>query len=275
MSPCRDALVQIGVAALERCADAPEEWTWIDEIGYLETGCAEYTAALQRLLTRKRVLAALRKQDIPFLQALRRREDVFLVDLDQPWGRLGCVVMASGRGTRFGANKLMADFRGEPLIARALEATEGLFARRIVITRYAEVAAWARARGAQALEHDLPHRSDTVRLGLAAMAGEVDGCLFCPADQPLLRRETVAALALSAVNDPQSIWRTAFEGVVGAPVLFPRWAFGALLSLTGKAGGGWVAKSHPERVRTVPVCDSSELMDVDTRADLEVMLGRG
>ena len=29
---------------------------------------------------------------------------------------LGCVIMASGLGTRFGGNKLMADFDGQPLI---------------------------------------------------------------------------------------------------------------------------------------------------------------
>ena len=33
---------------------------------------------------------------------------------------VGCVIMASGRAVRFGSDKLLADFGGAPLIARAL-----------------------------------------------------------------------------------------------------------------------------------------------------------
>ena len=36
---------------------------------------------------------------------------------------VGCVIMASGRAVRFGSNKLLADFGGAPLIARALDVT--------------------------------------------------------------------------------------------------------------------------------------------------------
>ena len=41
--------------------------------------------------------------------------------------QIGCVIMASGLGKRFGGNKLMADFHGKPMIQRSLNATEGLF----------------------------------------------------------------------------------------------------------------------------------------------------
>ena len=47
---------------------------------------------------------------------------------------IGCVVMASGMGRRFGGNKLTADFLGGPMIQRVLAATEGMFRRRIVVT---------------------------------------------------------------------------------------------------------------------------------------------
>ena len=80
------------------------------------------------------------------------------------------------------------------MICRAFRATEGLFDARVVVTRHREVANLARERGIAVVLHDLPLRSDTVRLGLQAV-GEAAGCLFCPGDQPLLRRETVAELA--------------------------------------------------------------------------------
>ena len=120
----------------------------------------------------------------------------------------GCVIMASGLGRRFGGNKLLADFGGEPLICRAFRATEGIFDCRVVVTRHPEVEKLCRERGIAVVLHDLPLRSDTVRLGLQAV-GAVEGCLFCPGDQPLLRRETVAALVEGGLRNPGTIWRRA------------------------------------------------------------------
>ncbi len=183
---------------------------------------------------------------------------------------LGCVIMASGLGKRFGGNKLMADFNGEPLLCRALAATEGYFARRVVVTRHADVAALCRARNIEVILHDRPYRSDTVRLGLSAVtaAGDIDGCLFCPGDQPLLRRETIEQIIQTFAMDKNAIVRPSFEDTPGAPVLFPRWTFSKLLALPEGKGGGFVAKKYPERVHLVPVRDQYELKDVDTPEDL-------
>lgn len=186
---------------------------------------------------------------------------------------IGCVLMASGLGKRFGGNKLMADFHAQPMIARALGATGGLFDRRVVVTRHDDVARFCRARGVEVVLHDKPFRSDTVRLGLEAV-GEVEGCLFCPCDQPLLRRETVAALISAWDGEPEAIWRPGFEGRPGAPILFPRWSFGLLHTLPEGKGGSFVAKKYPERVRMLPVRDQYELVDVDTRETLAELLER-
>lgn len=190
-----------------------------------------------------------------------------------PFGNIGCVIMASGMGRRFGGNKLMADFHGKPLIARVLEATEGIFAQRVVVTRHEEVAALCDSWGISAIFHALPHRSDTVRLGLEAME-QTDRCLFATADQPLLRKETVAALARAAANSPEFIWRTECQGVPGSPVVFPKWAYPELTTLPEGKGGSVVMKKYPERLRTVTVRDPYELKDIDTFEDLQELLGR-
>ena len=95
------------------------------------------------------------------------------------------------------------------------------------------------------------------------------GCLFCPADQPLLRRQTVAALALcAAVNDPApALWRPAWQGQPGAPVLFPARAYPELRALPEGRGGGAVAQARPGSVRLLPAADEWELADIDTPAD--------
>ena len=270
MRPNRKAFASSGTALLESLASAEDEWVSIDEIGYLETACPEYCTAAERLLDTRRVAAVVRKQSLPFLHAVCSREDVFLIDLDDPFGSISCVIMASGLGTRFGTNKLMADFRGEPMILRAIEATEGIFEKRIVVTRHADVAKLCRHSGIECILHDLPHRNDTVRLGIEAV-GDTDACVFCPGDQPLLRQETVVSLALSARNAKNDIWRISFDGTDGAPVLFPQWTFSELSSLPEGKGGGFLVKKYPERTKNVSAQDRFELMDADTPEDLEFL----
>ena len=190
-----------------------------------------------------------------------------------PGKTMGCVIMASGLGKRFGGNKLMAEFGGQPMIARILAATDDSFDRRVVVTRHEAVAAYCRARNVEVVLHNLPNRNDTVRLGLEAV-GEVDGCMFCPGDQPLLKKETIEALINGWKRESDCIWRPSFEDQPGAPVLFPKWAFSELLTLPEGKGGGFLARKYPERVRLHPVRDQFELVDVDTRETLRELAER-
>lgn len=260
----------------------------------------------------------------------------------------GCIVMASGVGARFGGNKLMAELCGAPLVGHVVRATDGLFGRRVVVTRHADVAALCETLGAQVILHDEPCRNDTVRLGMEAM-DRCDTVTFVQGDQPLIRPVSIVALLRAAERDAAGvarrdaagrgvadvvecdavgaaladtagrgvaedyamgldavacdvdaaagcdaaesdvagaakhdavgcnaaegsvahIWRTSFDGVPGAPVLFPSWAFDELRSLPRGKGGGFVAKTHAECVRTIEVSSEWELFDVDTRDDLE------
>lgn len=211
----------------------------------------------------------------------------------------GCIVMASGVGARFGGNKLMAELCDAPLVGHVVRATDDLFSRRVVVTRHADVAALCETLGAQVILHDEPCRNDTVRLGMEAMDG-CDTVTFVQGDQPLIRPASIVALLRAAERDAAAavrrdaaesdvagaakhdavgcnvaesgvarIWRTSFDGVPGAPVLFPSWAFDELRSLPRGKGGGFVAKAHAECVRAIEVSSEWELFDVDTRDDLE------
>ena len=257
----QDGFTSLGVATLERCMESDSPWISIDEIGYLDALCESYHVALHKLLEKKQVAAVIRKQSLPFLEELSSREDAFVVDLDDPFGNVGCV------------NKLMADFHGQPMVCRILDATEGIFAKRVVVTRSEEVASLCQERDIQTVLHSFPHRSDTVRLGLEAISG-TDRCMFTTSDQPLLRKETIAALALVSKNDSNVIWRTSCNGAHGSPVVFPKWSFPELLDLPEGNGGGFVVKKHPEHLRTVNVRDMYELKDVDSPEDLSDLLER-
>ena len=198
---------------------------------------------------------------------------------------VGCVIMASGLSCRFGSNKLLADFCGQPMLCRAFAATAtpGIAAR-IVVTRSADVQALCKAHGVPVLLHSLPGRNDTVRLGLSALLEqlpELSGCMFLPGDQPLLRRETVEGMAALFSNGRAfpAEWQKETEReifrlgavaendpapLVGSPVLFGSSFFPELLALPENKGGNVLLKKYPAQVRTVYIADSAELLDADT-----------
>ena len=83
MSAQVPALDGAGVGLLRRALTAPGEWVCVDEIGFLEQSSPLYQQALWQLFEHKRVLAALRKEELPFLRRLRSRGDCLLLDLDE------------------------------------------------------------------------------------------------------------------------------------------------------------------------------------------------
>ena len=187
--------------------------------------------------------------------------------------RISCVLMASGAGKRFGGDKLMVPFGTEPMICRALAATDTpLIACRVAVTRNTEAAELCRRMGAAVVLHDLPHRSDTVRLGLEALGEGLAGCLFCPCDQPLLTRASVEGLCRRFLAEPEFIWRLAYDGEAGSPILFPADCFPALMALPEGEGGSFVVRAQPERVRLAEASSPWELRDADTRQDLSGLL---
>ena len=274
MRPVPAGFAAVGLPALQRMA-AAGGWAVLDELGYLESGCTDFQQSVLDLLKVCRVLAVVRKQDTPFLRALCADPDAFVYDLDCPVPPLGCIVMASGLGRRFGGNKLMAELNGRPLAAHALAlAAAPVFAGRIAVTRSAEVEALCRAGGFPVLRHAEPRRSDTVRLGLTALLAQqpdLQGCVFLPGDQPCLTRQTLEALAIGAA--PDTIRRPAApDGTPGSPVLFGRDYFAALLHLPQGCGGSAVLRAHPQAIRLLPT-SAAELRDIDTRSDLEALRG--
>lgn len=125
--------------------------------------------------------------------------------------------------------------------------------------------------GCDAVGAALADTAEDYAMGLDAVKCDVDAAAGCDAAES----DVAAAVKHDAVgcNAAESsvarIWRTSFDGVPGAPVLFPSWTFDELRSLPRGKGGGFVAKTHAECVRTIEVLSEWELFDVDTRDDLE------
>lgn len=185
---------------------------------------------------------------------------------------IGCVVMAAGDARRFGENKLAALFDGKPLIRRALEAVPAEeFSAVAVVTQYPEVEAMAAEFGFIPVRNPHPDWgiSHTIRLGLEAL-GDCDAALFQVSDQPMLRRETVAAEAAFFREHPNKLVGLGHGGVRGNPCIFPAAYFPELLALQEDHGGSSVIRRHEEDLLLFE-CPARELEDADTRQALRAM----
>jgi len=179
--------------------------------------------------------------------------------------KLGCVVMAAGSASRFGSNKLHAAVDGRSLILRALDAVPaGACEQVVVVTQYDDIASLAKEFSFTAIWNSHPEYgvSNTIRLGLAALS-DCGGVLFQVADQPLLRRESTAALVRFFREHPEQIVALGHGGVRGNPCIFPARFFPELLALRGDCGGSAVIRAHSEALLLYEV-SARELMDADT-----------
>ena len=188
--------------------------------------------------------------------------------------RLGCLVMAAGKSSRFGGNKLAAVVDGKTLIEHALEAVpREEFARVTVVTQYDEVVLLAKRFGFTVLINPAPElgASLTIRLGTEAMA-DCGAIAYQVADQPLLRRESVRAQVEFFRRHPDRIVAMGHGGVRGNPCIFPARFFPELTALEGDRGGSAVIRRHADALALFEVAPD-ELRDVDTPAALAALRG--
>jgi molybdenum cofactor cytidylyltransferase len=166
----------------------------------------------------------------------------------------------------------MAMYQGKSFIERALDLTEGLFEKRVVLTRSAEIVDTCKSYGVEVILHELEGRNEAVALGISEMQG-MDACVFCPCDQPLLKRSSVEILTGAfAGSRENSIIRLSHENLDGTPVLFSKEYFEELCDLPEKKGGGYLAAKYPENVIRVQVTDPTELWDIDTEEDYKKLI---
>lgn len=195
--------------------------------------------------------------------------------IDQESYSVGCVVLAAGNSTRFGANKLTAVINGKMLIEHALDAIPvKAFAAVCVVTQYDKVEALARARGFLCARNDRPQDglSHSVCLGTQMLQTQCDAILYLVSDQPLLRMESIASLIDFSRAHPEHIVSAARSGKRGNPCVFPARFFPALCALSGDVGGSAVIRQNEDALLLYEV-GARELADIDTQQALEDLTG--
>lgn len=276
MSAVEDGFLNCAIPAVnEHLKSFPNKVFFIDELGYLESTCIPYKQALDRLLAQSSVIAVLRKQSTEFLDRLKKREDALVIDIDNTFDTLTCLVMASGMSKRFGSNKLLADFNGHTLFENAVCISRFVkFGKTLAVTRTPDIARLCVREHIPVLKHDCPLRNEMIHLSVSRILDHhtPDGILFLPSDQPLISQYSLQLLCLTFLYHIDKICRLSYDGIGGSPVIFSKKFYDELLSLPKGKGGSFLAEKYPAQVILVPAREQYELSDIDTPFDLAGLL---
>lgn len=176
---------------------------------------------------------------------------------------IAVAVLAAGRATRFGSDKLIAPLNGMPMgahIAHTL-APMGFGWRFAVCASDAPIGAQYAAMGFDIIENSTPESGQAHSLHLALAAAERTGAaalLIVLADMPFVTSEHIARVAA------QNSLAASHNGSISMPpALFPRDCWAALLATSGDRG----ATALLREARLV-AARPEELRDIDLPADL-------
>ena len=196
-----------------------------------------------------------------------------------PEPRLAAVVLAAGSSRRFGANKLLELFQGEPLVVHAIRAACAAPVERIVVVKQpnAEVTRHCRAIAdadprVELIALESAFLSESLRAGLQAVT-DADGVFVFLGDMPLTPPHLAARLA-DKLGDRFAAVPTC-QGRPGHPVLLSARAAALAQHLSGDQGAGALLRRLASDVAHFETHDDRVIFDVDTREDYERLGVRG
>jgi molybdenum cofactor cytidylyltransferase len=192
-----------------------------------------------------------------------------MLDPKREHPRIAAVVLAAGMSTRMGANKLLAEIAGEPLVRRVVRSAETSLARPVVVvTGYEHERVGAAVASAECtLVHNPAFRdglSTSLSTGIRAVAG-CDGAIILLGDMPAISSSLIDRM-ISAFNprDGRAICLATFNGRRGNPVLFDRSFFTELQAISGDMGARQIIEDNHKLVCTIEGNNDAPLVDIDT-----------
>lgn len=182
-------------------------------------------------------------------------------------GQVAGLVLAAGRGRRFGRPKALVEVDGERLVDRAVRViVEGGCHPSLAVSGAAPLSVLGAA-----VVHN-PHwtggMASSLRVGLAAMPDDVTAAIVVLVDTPWLGPEAVIRL-IDAHGDGAELAVATYGGARGHPVLLGRAHWQGVVDLArGDVGARAYLARHADQVVSVDCSGTGDPADVDTPDDL-------
>jgi molybdenum cofactor cytidylyltransferase len=183
---------------------------------------------------------------------------------------VAAIILAAGRSSRMGRNKLLLELDGKPILCHAVDQALGAGLSEIVVVGGHQASKVRAALGErpvkviEAREHRLG-MSASLKAGIRALNPKTEAALVMLGDMPQVSAPLVRRL-IAAYNplEGRSIVVPTVDGKRGNPVLFDRRYFQEMLALEGDVGARHLIGAHDDQVAELAVDDAAVFTDVDT-----------
>ncbi|WP_372522125.1 NTP transferase domain-containing protein [Sulfuricaulis sp.] len=182
------------------------------------------------------------------------------------------VLLAAGRGERFGGHKLLAPWRdGTAIAVAAAQHLIDALPNSIAVLRPGDeiLASLLAAEGLRIVVNPNADGGMGTSLARGVAAAEADGWVIALADMPAIRPATILAVA-EALAAGAALATPVYHGQRGHPIGFARRFQADLAALEGDRGGRDILAQHSNELRLIEVDDPGVLVDIDHAADLTV-----
>jgi molybdenum cofactor cytidylyltransferase len=193
---------------------------------------------------------------------------------------IAAIILAAGRSSRMGRNKLLLDLDGKPILCHAVDQALGAGLSEIVVVSGHQASKVRAALGErpvkviEAREHRLG-MSASLKAGIRALHPKTEAVLVMLGDMPQVSAPLIQRL-IAAYNplEGRSIVVPTVDGKRGNPVLFDRRYFQEMLALEGDVGARHLIGAHDDQVAELAVDDAAVFTDVDTPEAYDRLLAK-
>ena len=187
---------------------------------------------------------------------------------------VNAIIMASGFSKRMGANKLLLEYKGIPIIDHILrEISKVEFNQVVVVSQYKEILDLGKKYGFIAVYNGNAHvgQSESIKLGILN-SSKCDGYMFFVGDQPLIDNMQIKKILYLFEQNKDCIVIPMSNGKKGNPVVFPFHKKEELLMLKNDEKGKKVINTS-KKIKYIDVSENM-LFDVDTQDDFNKLLSQ-
>ena len=192
-------------------------------------------------------------------------------------GPIACVVLAAGTSIRMGANKLLLDLDGEPVVRLAAQCALAAGLHPVVVVLGHEAALVERAIGELASQVRLVVNPDfllgvnsSLRTGILSLPDTVSACVVMLADMPFVTSPMLSALVTEYRASLAPLVISDYDSVNAPPMLYDRALFGELMTMEGEGCGRAVVKRHRTEAAVLN-WPAAALNDLDVPADYDLI----
>ena len=194
--------------------------------------------------------------------------------MTEPRDFISLIVLAAGKSSRFGSNKLLSETNGETMIQRVVRTSLASRASEVVVVvgfeedKIRHVLQSYECRIVSNPQFEKGQTSSVIA-GLNSVKKHANAAMILPGDVAFIKAEQIDKVIDEYNLTPSSIVVASHRSRMGHPILFDRAVFDEMLRVTEeKAGLKEVVNRHRSEIRRVEVESGEVLLDVDLPNDL-------